>query len=87
MKSHLGINSCALLSHSDRASLVRDMHRYERPRRMAVDGRHVACDVRAPLRPTIWVPDGVLDHLLARETALARPNMPSLDRFFVPSFP
>ena len=33
-------------------------------------------------RPTIWVPDGVLDHLLARETALARPNMPLLDRFF-----
>ena len=38
-------------------------------------------------RPTIWVPDGVLDHLLARETALARPNMPLLDRFFAPSFP
>jgi hypothetical protein len=33
-------------------------------------------------RPTILVPDGVLDHLLARETALARPNMPLLDRFF-----
>ena len=39
------------------------------------------------VRPTIWVPDGVLDHLLARETALARPNMPLLDRFFAPSFP
>ena len=38
-------------------------------------------------RPTIWVPDGVLDHLLARETALARPNMPLLDRFSAPSFP
>ena len=38
-------------------------------------------------RPTIWVPDGVLDHLWARETALARPNMPLLDRFFAPSFP
>ena len=38
-------------------------------------------------RPTIWVPGGVLDQLLARETALARPNMPLLDRFFVPSFP
>ena len=38
-------------------------------------------------RPTIWVPDGVLDHLLARETALARPNMPLLDHFFAPSFP
>jgi hypothetical protein len=36
-------------------------------------------------RPTIWVPDGVLDHLLARETALARPNMPLLDRFSAPS--
>ena len=39
------------------------------------------------VRPTIWVPDGVLDHLLARETALARPNMPLLDRFSAPSFP
>ena len=25
---------------------------------------------------------GVLDHFLARETALARPDMPLLDRFF-----